>query len=151
MKCSSFFLLLALPYSYLSALQPCRLQKNGSERTVCEKGGSRGDYALANSTPRTHSADVKVNPDGIRVKKWRRSSRFGPITGLEIKALTVCQHMLRFVAGEVLESVCRLPHSPPHTHTHHKKQHMVRAQHQTTVCLPGVIYMTPNKHSKIRH
>lgn len=144
MKWSGFFLLLALPYFYLSGLQPCRLQNNGSERMVCEKGGSRGEEALAKSTSRTRSADAKVNPNGIRVKKWRRSSHVGPIAGFGIKALTVCQHMLHLCGRRGFG--VRLPPPPPH-----KKQHMVRAQHQTTVCLPGVIYMTPNKHSEIRH
>lgn len=146
MKCSSFFLLLALPYFYLSGLQPCRLRKkkNGSERLVCEKGGSRGEYALAKSTPRTHSAGVKVNPNGIRGKRRRRSSHIGPITGFD----SLSAH-----AALVWQERFWSPSAAFHTNTPppHKKQHMVRAQHQTTVCLPGVIYTTPNKHSNIRH
>lgn len=77
------------------------------------------------------------------VKKWRRGLRIGPITGFETKALTVCQHMLP-LRGRRGFAVRLPPSTPPH-----KRQHMARTQHQTTVCLPSVIYMAPNKHSKI--
>lgn len=44
-------------------------------------------------------------------EKWRRSSHIGPITGFEIKALTVCQHMLRLCGRRGFG--VRLPPSTP--------------------------------------
>lgn len=113
-KCSSVFLLLALPYFCLSGLQPCALRKktDQSRWSVKREAAAANVHSKSKRPGRTLQTHMSKELKQVScAEKWRRSSHIGPIMGFEIKALTVCQHMLRLCGRRGFG--VRLPPSTP--------------------------------------